>query len=49
MTVFLAPERVTSTYNSCLHAVWTPTVQSEDIPTESSSEEQLEEEDEPEF
>jgi len=47
--VFVAPERPTSSYNSCLHAVWTPTVQPEDVPVESSSEESLEEEDEPEF
>jgi len=47
--VLVARERITSTYNSCLQAVWTFTVQSEDIPAESSSEEQLEEEDEPEF
>jgi len=24
--VFVAPERATSAYNSCLHAVWTPSV-----------------------
>ena len=47
--VFIAPERATSAYNSCLHAVWTPSVQSEDAPVESSSEELLEEEDEPAF
>ena len=47
--VFVAQERVTSAYNSCLHAVWTPRVHSEDVPVESSSEELLEEEDEPAF
>jgi len=48
--VFVAPERATSAYNSCLHAIWTPSVQSEDVPVESSSEELLEEEeDEPAF
>ena len=47
--VFVAQERATSAYNSCLHAVWTPSVQSEDVPVESSLEELLEEEDEPAF
>jgi len=47
--VFIASERATSAYNSCLHAAWTPSVQSEDAPVESSSEELLEEEDEPAF
>ena len=47
--VFVAPERPTSSYNSCLHAVWTPTVQPEDVPVESSSEESFDAEDEPEF
>ena len=47
--MFVAPERPTSSYNSCLHAVWTPSVQPEDVPVESSSEESLQEEDEPEF
>jgi len=47
--VFIASERATSAYNSCLHAVWTPSVQSKDAPVESSSEELLEEEDEPAF
>ena len=47
--VFVAPEWVTSTYNSCLHAVWTPSVQPEDAQAESSSEELLKEDDEPAF
>ena len=47
--VFIAPKRITSTYNSCFHAVWTPTILPEDVPVESSSEEQLEEDDESEF
>ena len=47
--LFVAQERANSAYNSCLHAVWTPSVQSEDDPVESSSEELLEEEDEPAF
>jgi len=45
--VFVAPERPTSSYNCCLHAVWTPTVHTEHV--ESSSEESLDDEDEPEF
>ena len=36
-------------YNSCLHLVWTPTVLFEDVPIESTSEEQMDEENEPEF
>ena len=47
--VFMSPERKTSSYNSCLHAIWIPTVQPEDVPAESSSKELLEEEDEPDF
>jgi len=46
---FGASESITSAYNSCLHSVWTPTILSEDVPADSSSEEQLEEEDEPDF
>jgi len=47
--VFVAPKRITSAYNSCLYSVWTPTVMPEDVPAECSSEEQIEEGDEPEF
>ena len=47
--VFVIAERPTSSYNGCLHAVWTPTVQPEDIPVESSSAESLEAIDEPQF
>ena len=47
--VFVAPECIMSAYNNCLHAVWTPRVQSEDIPAKCSSEELLEEEDKPDF
>ena len=47
--VFVAQERATSSYNSCLHAVWTPSVQPEDAPAESSSEELLEDDDDPAF
>ena len=47
--VFVTPERPTSSYNSCLHAVWTPSVQPEDVPVVSSSEESLEEGDDPAF
>ena len=47
--VFVAPERITSADNSCLHIVWTPSVQPEDVSAESSSEELLEEDDEPAF
>ena len=43
--VLVTPERITSAYNSCLHSIWTPTVQLEDIPAESSSEEHMDEED----
>ena len=46
----MALERITSVYNSCLHSVWIPTVLPEDVPADSSSEEQLEEvEDKTEF
>ena len=47
--VFVAPKRAMSTYNSCLYAVWTPSVQPKDAQAESSSEELLEEDDEPTF
>ena len=47
--VFVSPECITSTYNSCLYLLWTPTVLGEDVPAESSSEDQMEEEDDPEF
>jgi len=33
--VFVAPEKAMSTYNSCLHAVWTPNVQPK-MPKQSS-------------
>ena len=42
-------ERPTSSYNGCLQALWTPSAQPEDVPVESSSEESLEEIDEPQF
>jgi len=42
-------ERPTSSYNGCLHALWTPSAQPENVPVESSSEESLEEIDEPQF
>ena len=47
--VFVSPERITSAYNNCLHSIWTPTVLGEDIPAEFSSEDQMEEGDDPEF
>jgi len=47
--VFVASERITSAYNSCLHSVWTPTFILEDVPAYFSSEEQIEEDEEPEF
>jgi len=47
--VFVAPERITSAYNSCLYAVWTPSAQPDDAQAESSFEELLEEDDEPTF
>ena len=47
--VFVATERLTSAYNSCLHAVLTPSVQPEDAQAESSSEELLEDDDDPAF
>ena len=34
--VFIFTECITSVYNSCLHAIWKPTVITEDVPTESS-------------
>ena len=46
---FVAPERPTSAYTSCLHALWTPTVQPENVPVVSSSSESYDAEDEPEF
>ena len=47
--VFVAQEWATSAYNSCLHAVWTPSIQPEDAPDESSSEKLLEDDDDPAF
>ena len=47
--VFVTPEWATSAYNSCLHAVWTLSLQLEDAQAESSSEELLEEDNEPAF
>ena len=47
--VLVTPERITGAYNSCLHSIWTPTVQLEDVPAESSSEEHMDEEDDPHF
>jgi len=47
--VYVVAEKPTSAYTGCLHALWTPRAQPEDIPVESSSEESLEEEDEPQF
>ena len=39
--VFVASERITSAYNSFFHSVWTPTVISEDVPADSSSDKQM--------
>ena len=47
--VLVTNERITSAYNSCLHLIWTPAVQVEDVLAESSSDEQIEKEDDPEF
>ena len=47
--VLVTPECIISAYNSCLHSIWTPIIQPEDVPTESSSEKQMDEEDEPHF
>ena len=47
--VFVTPERPTSSYNSCLHAVWTPSAQPENVPVASSSAESFEERDDPAF
>jgi len=47
--VFVSPERITNAYYSCLHSIWTPTVLPENVTIESSSEEQMEKEDEPDF
>ena len=45
----MTPEHITSAYNSCLHSIWTLTVQLEDVPAESSSEKHMDEEDDPQF
>ena len=34
--VLITPECISSAYNSNLHSIWTPTVQLEDVPAESS-------------
>ena len=46
---YVAPERIIGAYNNCLHSVWTPTVLPEDVPIESSLDEQKEQEVEPEL
>jgi len=47
--VHISIERLTSAYSSYLHAVWSPTGMTKDVPAEFSSEEQSEEEDESAF
>ena len=47
--VLVTPERISSAYNSCLHSIWIPTVNLEDVSAESSSEEQMDVEDERQF
>ena len=47
--VLVTTERITSSDNSYPHSIWTPAIQVEDVPAESSLEEQMEEEDDPEF
>jgi len=47
--MYVAPERVSKAYNSCLHFVCTPTVLPENVLADSSLEEQMEKEDELEF
>ena len=47
--VLIIPKCIISAYNSCLHSIWTPTIQFEDVPAESSSEEPMDGEDEPQF
>ena len=47
--VTITLERPTSAYSSCLQALWTPSVMPENVLVESSSEESLEVEDEPQF
>jgi len=47
--VTITLERPTSSYNSCLQALWTPSALHENVPVESSSEESLAEIDEPQF
>jgi len=47
--VLVTPKRITSPYNSYLHLIWISTVQLEDVPDESSSDEQMDAEDEPQF
>ena len=47
--VLITPKRITNAYNSYLHLIWTSTIQLEDAPAESSSEEQMNAEDEAQF
>ena len=47
--VFVFPEQIVSAYNRCLHSILTPTVLPKDDLAESSSEEQMKEEDESDF
>jgi len=47
--VLATPERITSAYNNHRHSIRTPTVQLGDVPAMSSSEEQMNVEDEPQF
>ena len=47
--VHISTKRITSAYNNYLHVVWTPTIMTEDVPAETSSEEWSEEEDKSAF
>ena len=47
--VYVIAERPTSSYTGCLHALWSPRAQPENVHVDSSSEESLEEVDEPQF
>ena len=47
--VLVTLECITSVYNNYLHSIRTPIVQLEDVLAESSSEEQMDAEDEPQF
>ena len=47
--VLVTAKCITSAYNNYLHSIWMPAVQVEDVSAKSSSEEQMDEEDDFEF